>query len=153
MQRTFEIANLAGTESFGRRLGSLLFPGTVVALIGPLGAGKTHLVRAIAIGLDVESPSQVSSPTFVLIQEYMGRLPIYHFDAYRLRSEAEFAALGVHEYFEGDGVSLVEWADKVATCLPEDLLTITIVVTGSDTRRLEVMARGSRYEIVLRGLE
>jgi tRNA threonylcarbamoyladenosine biosynthesis protein TsaE len=152
MQRTFEIANLAATESFGRRLGSLLFPGAVVALIGPLGAGKTHLVRAIAVGLDIASPSQVSSPTFVLIQEYMGRLPIYHFDAYRLRSEAEFAELGVQEYFAGDGVCLVEWADKVADSLPEERLAIDIVVTGIETRGLEGTARGERYEGILRGM-
>ncbi len=88
-----------------------------------------------------------------MIQEYDGRLPIYHFDAYRLRSEAEFAELGAHEYFEGDGVWLVEWADKVSKCLPEELLIINIVVTGSDTRRLEVSARGQRYEKTLRSLQ
>src|SRR5688572_7220392 len=112
------IATLAETEAFGRRLGRLLFPGAVVALVGPLGAGKTHLVRAIAEGLGISDSRLVSSPTFVLIQEYEARLPIYHFDAYRLASEAEFADLGVQEYFEGCGVCLVEWADRVKGCLP-----------------------------------
>src|SRR6059058_1645721 len=94
----------AATAAFGRRLADLLFPGAVVALIGPLGAGKTHLVRAIAEGLGIADSRAVTSPTFVLIQEYTARLPIYHFDAYRLRTAAEFADLGVHEYLEGDGV-------------------------------------------------
>src|SRR5580704_14255702 len=98
-QTTIDLPTLDATEAFGRRLAALLFPGSVVALVGPLGAGKTHLVRAIAVGLGIANPNQVSSPTFVLIQEYEGRLPIYHFDAYRLKTEAEFADLGVHEYF------------------------------------------------------
>src|SRR5947209_17822781 len=109
-----QLADLAATEAFGRRLAALLFPNAVVSLIGPLGAGKTHLVRAVAEGLGIRDTRLVSSPTFVLIQEYPARLPIYHFDAYRLPSSAEFAELGVNEYFEGDGVCLVEWADRVA---------------------------------------
>src|SRR5436309_4240797 len=96
---TFDMPDLAATLAFGCRLGELLFPGAVVALIGPLGAGKTYLVRAVAEGLHVPDTGLVTSPTFVLIQEYEGRLPIYHFDAYRLRSEAEFYDLGGHEYF------------------------------------------------------
>src|SRR6185436_4058451 len=109
--RQIELFDLAATEAFGRRLASLLFPGAVIALIGPLGAGKTHLVKAIAEGLGVANPAVVNSPTFVLIQEYDARLPIYHFDAYRLRAQTEFADLGPEEYFRGNGVSLVEWAD------------------------------------------
>src|SRR6266478_4915648 len=108
---TIDIPDLDATMSFGRRLAERLFPGAVIALVGPLGAGKTHLVRAVAEGLGIADSRVVSSPTFVLIQEYDARLPIYHFDAYRLRSAAEFAELGVNEYFEGDGVCLVEWAD------------------------------------------
>jgi tRNA threonylcarbamoyladenosine biosynthesis protein TsaE len=149
MSRFVEIADLAGTEAFGRALAAVLFPGAVIALVGPLGAGKTHLVRAVAVGLDVANPSQVTSPTFVLIQEYDARLPIYHFDAYRLRTEAEFADLGVDEYFQGQGVCLVEWADKVAGCLPPERLTIKIEVTGPTERRLEVEANGENYVRVL----
>src|ERR1700722_3758959 len=95
--------DLAATAAFGRRLAAALFPGAVVALIGQLGAGKTHLTRSIAEALGAD-PRAVSSPTFVLIQEYAARLPIYHFDAYRLRGPDEFAELGTEEYFQGDGV-------------------------------------------------
>ncbi len=147
-----EVADPAGTEAFGRRLAGLLFPGAVVALVGPLGAGKTHLVRAVAEGLGIADPRQVSSPTFVLIQEYDARLPIYHFDAYRLRAEADFADLGVHEYFQAGGVCLVEWADKVPHCLPADHLQITLAVSGPESRRLKLVGRGERYAEVVRRL-
>src|SRR5215467_6495965 len=99
-----EAPDLEATRAFGHRLAKLLFPGAVVALVGPLGAGKTHLVRAIALGLGITDSRVVTSPTFVLIQEYDACLPIYHFDAYRLRTEAEFFDLGAHEYFAGKGV-------------------------------------------------
>src|SRR5437868_4855256 len=130
-----ELQDLAATQAMGRRLGEVLFPGAVVALVGPLGAGKTHMVRAIAEGLGIADSRVVSSPTFVLIQEYDARLPIYHFDAYRLRTEGEFFDLGAHEYFEGNGVCLVEWADRVEACLPDDYLKITLLPTGETTRR------------------
>lgn len=142
---TILLNSLIETEAFGRRLGSLLFPGAVVALVGPLGAGKTHLVRAIAEGLGIASPDLVSSPTFVLIQEYAARLPIYHFDAYRLASARDFADLGVHEYYDGDGVCLIEWADKVRDVLPAEYLEMQIAITGEESRRLEIVAHGERY--------
>src|SRR5437867_9640444 len=107
---TIDVLTVDATMQFGRRLAQLLFPGAVVALIGPLGAGKTQLVRAVAEGLGIADSRAVSSPTFVLIQEYAARLPIYHFDAYRLHGPREFFDLGAHEYFEGKGVCLVEWA-------------------------------------------
>jgi tRNA threonylcarbamoyladenosine biosynthesis protein TsaE len=141
-----EVHDLGGTEALGRRLGQLLFPGAVIALVGPLGAGKTHLVRAIAEGLDVDDPRLVNSPTFVLIQEYEARLPIYHFDAYRLNSPRDFFDLGAQEYFPGDGVCVVEWADKVRDCLPAEHLWIEIVVTGSNSRRFLATGHGAKYQ-------
>ena len=149
MTRTFDIPDLAATEAFGRRLGALLFPGAVVALVGQLGAGKTHLVRAVAEGLGVRNPAAVNSPTFVLIQEYPARLPIYHFDAYRLAGEREFRELGTDEYFHGDGVCLVEWADKVAAALPAEHLRVAITIGDENRRRFEVTAAGRRYETLL----
>src|SRR3954454_4601751 len=106
MTCSVHIRNLEETEAFGRRLGQMLFPGAVVALVGQLGAGKTHLSRAIAEGLGVPDGRCVTSPTFVLIQEYQGRLPIYHFDAYRLRGAADLLEMGTEEQFEGEGVCL-----------------------------------------------
>jgi tRNA threonylcarbamoyladenosine biosynthesis protein TsaE len=149
---TVEVANLEGTMALGRRLGALLFPGAVIALTGPLGAGKTHLVRAIAEGLGVRDSRVVSSPTFVLIQEYQARLPIYHFDAYRLTSQADFFDLGAHEYFESDGVCLVEWADRVPACLPPELLHVTIEVVGETSRRFVLEARGPVYDAIIESL-
>ncbi len=149
---TLDAPDLEATNAFGRRLGRLLFPGAVVALIGPLGAGKTHLVRAIAEGLGIADSRAVSSPTFVLIQEYETRLPIYHFDAYRLRSPGEFFDLGAHEYFEGRGVCLVEWADRVEACLPVEHLRITATITGPCARRFELEARGERWAAVVQQL-
>ena len=142
---TVDVADLAGTQALGRRLAGLLFPGSVIALIGPLGAGKTHFVRAVAEGLGIADSRMVTSPTFVLIQEYPARLPIYHFDAYRLRTPAEFAELGVEEYFAGDGVCLIEWADRVASLLPPNHLRIEIVITGETSRRFNLEANGERY--------
>ena len=146
---TVDLRNLAATTALGRRLGGLLFPGAVVALVGPLGAGKTHLVRAVAEGLGIADSRVVSSPTFVLIQEYDARLPVYHFDAYRLRGPGEFFDLGAHEYFEGNGVCLVEWADRVEACLPAEHLRVVIEVTGETSRRLTFLARGERYAELL----
>jgi tRNA threonylcarbamoyladenosine biosynthesis protein TsaE len=147
-----ELADLAATQAFGRRLAAVLFPGAVVALVGPLGAGKTHLVRAVAEGLGVADSRVVTSPTFVLIQEYQARLPIYHFDAYLLQGDAEFAELGAHEYFEGDGVCLVEWADRVAGCLPKEFLRITMEVTRETSRRATLEGVGERYGELVRSL-
>ncbi len=144
-----DMPDLAATAAFGRRLGGLLFPGAVVALVGELGAGKTHLARAIAEGLGVPDSRVVTSPTFVLVQEYQGRLPISHFDAYRLHSEGEFADLGAAEYFEGGGVSLVEWADRVPGCLPAEHLRVTLAITGETSRRALVEGRGRRYEALV----
>lgn len=134
--------------TLGRQLGQLLAPGTVVALVGPLGAGKTHLVRAIAEGAGVVDSRVVTSPTFVLIQEYDARLPLYHFDAYRLKNVAEFADLGVQEYWAGDGACLIEWADRVESALPVDHLRITIDITGALTRRLTIESRGPRSRLL-----
>ena len=149
MHLTLDIPDLTGTETFGHRLGALLFPGAVIGLVGQLGAGKTHLTRAVAEGLGVKNPAAVNSPTFVLIQEYPARLTIYHFDAYRLSGPREFAELGVEEYFRGDGVCLVEWADKVESTLPAEHLRIEIETLDASRRRFHITAAGERYQQLL----
>lgn len=150
MPTTIDLPDLAATAAFGRRLGEVLFPGAVVALVGGLGAGKTHLTRAVVEGLGGDARA-VSSPTFNLIHEYHARLPVYHFDAYRLGA-AEFRDLGVHEYFEGAGVCVVEWADRVSDWLPDECLQITFEITGETSRRLTLDAVGERYVKLLRPL-
>lgn len=150
---TFAIGNLAATDAFGMQLGELLFPGAVVALVGPLGAGKTHLVRAIATGLGVANPVAVTSPTFVLIQEYPARLPIFHFDAYRLPGPNEFIELGTHEYYAMGGVCLIEWADRVEAALPEEHLRIEIAPIDAERREFQVTARGEPYAELQRQLQ
>jgi tRNA threonylcarbamoyladenosine biosynthesis protein TsaE len=148
----YDALDLDATHALGYRLGSLLFRGAVVALVGPLGAGKTQLVRAIAEGLGIPNSRVVTSPTFVLIQEYDARLPIYHFDAYRLRSPAEFYDLGADEYLQGNGVCLIEWADRVDSLLPDEHLRITIEVTGESSRRFTLDGKGAKYGDLVRAL-
>jgi tRNA threonylcarbamoyladenosine biosynthesis protein TsaE len=138
-----EVNDEGGTERFGATLSELLPPGTVVALCGTLGAGKTRLVQAIAAAAGVDR-RDVISPTFVLIHEYQGRRPIYHFDAYRLRDEDEFLQLGPEEYFDSAGLTIIEWADRIENALPADRVEVRIEVTGATTRRFELTATGSR---------
>ena len=126
----------------GAALSAVTEPGMVVALIGPLGAGKTRLARSMARSLGVP-PDAVTSPTFVLIHEYpQGQLPIYHFDAYRIADLDEFAELGPEEYFDGDGICIVEWADRVKDALPPDRIEIEIQVIGENERLFSVAALG-----------
>jgi tRNA threonylcarbamoyladenosine biosynthesis protein TsaE len=146
---TVLLPELAATQRLGLSLAKLLFPGSVVALCGPLGAGKTQLVRAVAVGLGVADDRLISSPTFVLVQEYYGRLPIYHFDAYRLSSAADFVDLGAWEYFASGGVCLIEWADRVRHCLPDTHLQIVFTVLGEDVRQVTLSQHGSGYEALL----
>jgi tRNA threonylcarbamoyladenosine biosynthesis protein TsaE len=141
---TLHSHSLEATLAIGRALGQAAEPGLVVALIGPLGAGKTQLVRGVAEGLEVADPRVVSSPTFVLIQEYEGRLPIFHFDTYRLRRPEQFTQLGPEELFESDGVCLVEWADRVIEFLPSDRLEIQIGIQGPDCRLISMRATGGK---------
>jgi tRNA threonylcarbamoyladenosine biosynthesis protein TsaE len=144
----------AGDETATERLGVILARSlprpAVVALRGTLGAGKTRLARAMASGLGID-PDLVTSPTFVLLHEYPGETPLYHFDAYRLRGEDEFWRLGPDEYFGGEmgGITVVEWADRVAGCLPQERMEITIDVTGATERRFSMVALGEKYEQAL----
>ncbi|HEY2146906.1 MAG TPA: tRNA (adenosine(37)-N6)-threonylcarbamoyltransferase complex ATPase subunit type 1 TsaE [Pirellulales bacterium] len=137
----FEARDEASTVTLGRALADSLPPRAVVALIGPLGAGKTRLVQAVAEAAGVD-PREVISPTFVLIHEYEGRVPICHFDAYRLRDEDDFLRLGPEEYFERAGWSFIEWADRVERCLPGERLEIRIEPTGPLSRRFTISALG-----------
>lgn len=141
----------AETDRLGDWLARALEPGLVVALVGNLGAGKTRLVKGVARGAGIES-SEVTSPTFVLVQEYEGRWPLYHFDTYRLSDPNAFADLGVDEYFSGGGVCFVEWADRVVHLLPADHLRIEIEPTGTQSRRFRVQSHGPLSDRVVERL-
>jgi tRNA threonylcarbamoyladenosine biosynthesis protein TsaE len=136
----FDAASEADTARLGRALAAELPEGSVVALHGTLGAGKTRLVQAVAAAWDID-PRQVVSPTFVLATEHHGRRSLYHVDAYRLRDEDEFEALGQHEHFGGPGVVFIEWAEKIAGSLPEERIEIEIEVRGETARRFSIRSR------------
>lgn len=142
----------ADTERLAQPLADALEPGTVVALVGHLGAGKTRLVRAVVEALGVDRRA-IASPTFVLVHEYEGRLPIYHFDVYRLGSPGDFLSLGADEYLSSAGVCLIEWADRVADVLPADHLRIEITATGETSREFRFQAGGPKSSAVLERLE
>ncbi|WP_462412658.1 tRNA (adenosine(37)-N6)-threonylcarbamoyltransferase complex ATPase subunit type 1 TsaE [Neobacillus sp. Marseille-QA0830] len=130
------------TSQFAQRLAKLLQPGDVIALEGDLGAGKTTFTKGLALGLEIKKT--VNSPTFTIIKEYHGRLPLYHMDVYRV--EDAWEDLGFDEYFEGEGVTVVEWAHLIEEQLPEELLTISLYHESDENRRIVLVPKGSRYE-------
>lgn len=145
---TYEVQSQQGTDELGAALSRALPDGSVIALIGTLGAGKTALVQAVSAAEGV-SRSEVTSPTFVLVNEYQGARKVYHLDTYRLADDDEFLGLGPEEFFESAGLTFVEWADRFASCLPTERLEIRIDVTGDQSRRFHILARGKRFEPVL----
>ncbi len=122
------------TSEIGRRLAVELRPGDVLALAGDLGAGKTQFAKGIAAGLGIET--DVTSPTFTLIHEYPGRLPLYHIDLYRLESEEEVLGIGIDDYLDGDGVTVVEWADKFARLMPKGVRWVRFRALEGDEREI-----------------
>jgi tRNA threonylcarbamoyladenosine biosynthesis protein TsaE len=139
------------TFRLGAALAAVLPPGTTVALLGTLGAGKTRLVQAIAAACGIPA-DKVTSPTFVLCQPYEGTHTLYHLDAYRLKDDDEFLELGPEEYFESDGLTLIEWADRVEACLPPERIEVRIEVDGEFSREFRIAAIGVRYEGVIDAL-
>jgi len=131
------------TSLFASRLAELVRPGDVLRLNGPLGAGKTRLVQGLAASLGCTADF-VASPTFTLVHEYDGPLPVFHVDAYRLRDSDEFQELGGEELMNLGGVLCVEWAERIADLLPSDSLAIQIDVTGETSRRFELSAEEGR---------
>ncbi|MDN4075836.1 tRNA (adenosine(37)-N6)-threonylcarbamoyltransferase complex ATPase subunit type 1 TsaE [Fictibacillus terranigra] len=136
------------TSELAEKLGTLLGPGDVLTLEGDLGAGKTTFTKGLAKGLDVKRV--VNSPTFTIIKEYKGRLPFYHMDVYRLEDSDE--DLGFEEYFEGEGVTVVEWAQFIDDRLPDDRLNIEIRRTGDEKRELKFQPAGERFITICKEL-
>ncbi len=145
-------ASVDQTRSLGRRVGELLQPGICIGLVGPLGAGKTQFVKGLAAGVGVPDDVTVNSPTFVIVNEYPGRLHVYHVDAYRLGGVDELAALGFEEMTRSGGVVAVEWADRVAALLPEDHLAVHFDHTGESSRHITLRAFGPQSQSIAAAL-
>lgn len=135
--------SLAQTQRLGARLGELLHGGELLLLDGDLGTGKTSLTQGIAEGLGVREV--VSSPTFTLLKEYEGRLPLYHFDLYRLDDASEILDLGFEEYFESGGVCVVEWANKAEYIWPSEHLRVRLKIVSETKRGMLLSGQGARY--------
>jgi len=139
------------TQQFGKSLGKIAQAGDVILLVGKLGAGKTCLTQGIAWGLGIDD--YAASPSFVLVRELYGRLPLYHVDFYRLENLAEIAELGLDEYFYGKGVSVVEWAEKALSLLPPENLLIEMEYLSDSERRLKLKPSGKRYREIVAQLK
>ncbi len=151
--RTFETHGPAGTRALAERLGRLARPGDVLCLVGELGAGKTTFTQGLALGLGLPPDEPVNSPTFMLVAEHPGgRLPLYHFDVYRLSDSSGLYDLAFDEYLDAGGVLVIEWADKIADALPPDRLDVVFSSTGEESRFLAFTAHGAQADAVLRGL-
>ncbi|GFR36199.1 tRNA (adenosine(37)-N6)-threonylcarbamoyltransferase complex ATPase subunit type 1 TsaE [Thermobrachium celere] len=124
------------TFELGYKIGNILKKGDVISLNGDLGAGKTHLTKGIAAGLGVED--YITSPTFTIVNEYMGRLPLYHFDVYRIDDIYEMYEIGFEEYLYGDGVCVVEWGDMVEELLPKNKIYIYIKKLDDNVREVQI---------------
>ena len=136
--RTVNSRGPADTVAFGRELAARLSAGDVVALLGELGAGKTCLVKGIAQGLGIRR--EITSPTFTLIQEHTeGRLPLYHVDLYRLATTEQAVAIGIEDYLEGQGVTVIEWAEKIESLLPERTIRVRLEILGAALRRIQCL--------------
>lgn len=141
------------TIELGKKLGNILNKGDLIAVNGELGTGKTCLIKGIAIGL--ESREEVTSPSFSIIKEYSAKISIFHFDLYRLNRSEEIEGLGYEEYFYGEGVTLIEWPDKIKNYLPEKLLLINIFMYYDNlfSRKITFEAKGERYKKILEVLK
>ncbi|MCY6355455.1 tRNA (adenosine(37)-N6)-threonylcarbamoyltransferase complex ATPase subunit type 1 TsaE [Clostridium sp. ZS2-4] len=145
----FIVDSVEKTISIGTEIGKNANEGDIICLIGDLGTGKTHLTKGIAKGLDVDD--HITSPTFNIVNEYDGRLKLYHFDVYRVNDPDEIEAIGFDEYIFGDGVSIIEWANYIEELIPEDHLRITVEKLpdmGVNFRKISIQYNSDRYNYV-----
>jgi tRNA threonylcarbamoyladenosine biosynthesis protein TsaE len=149
----FETGSPEETQALGERLGRALGAGDVVSLVGELGAGKTCFVQGLARGLGVEAERRVASPTFTIVNQHTGRVPLYHVDLYRLESARELEEIGLGDYLEGGGVAVVEWFDRFPDWRPPDRIDLELEITGDESRRIRATATGPAAEARLRQWE
>jgi tRNA threonylcarbamoyladenosine biosynthesis protein TsaE len=141
--------NSVDTEMLGEQVGRLLEAGDIVCLYGELGSGKTVLTKGMARGLGVTPERAVRSPSFVFMHRYQGRVPMYHADLYRLDGPTDIEDIGLREFLGGDGVAVIEWADKLGASLPAERLEITIAHQTAGTRMITITPQGARYHQLL----
>lgn len=148
--REIHLQSLRDTEKLGGLLGRLAVPGDIICLEGDFGAGKTALAQAIARGLEVPHDCYVTSPSFALVHEYQGRLPMYHMDFYRLQDGAEAEDLGFYEYLFLGGLSVIEWSSRAREILPEERLILTLVQNEDLSRTVTLQASGKSVDLLRR---
>ena len=148
---TLHSSSARETKAWGRRLASLLSGGELLGLSGELGAGKTCFIKGLARGLNLQE-ERILSPTFTMIQEHHGRLPLYHIDLYRLE-ETDVDELGLREYLFSSGVAAVEWIERLREAPELDCLQIRISYDGANYRKIELIASDARYESILQRLQ
>ncbi|MGL5415291.1 MAG: tRNA (adenosine(37)-N6)-threonylcarbamoyltransferase complex ATPase subunit type 1 TsaE [Clostridium sp.] len=146
----FEVNSIDETKSLGFNIGKILKPSNIICLTGDLGTGKTHITKGIAEGLDIHEP--ITSPTFTIVNEYHnGRLPLYHFDVYRVNDPDEIYAIGFDDYIFSDAVSIIEWANYIEEILPKDYIHIFIekdLSKGENFRRIHINTYGNEYDYI-----
>ena len=140
------LPDIAATALLGNRLGELAENGDVILLHGDLGAGKTTLTQAIAVGLEVDPTQYVTSPSFTLMHEYSGRIGLYHMDCYRLAGEDDIEGAGLAEYIGGSGVTVIEWPDRLGSFTPVQRLDITLEIGENEERHCELAAHGEQWQ-------
>ncbi len=141
-------ASAAETQELGRKLGAAANPGTVFLMSGQLGAGKTCLTQGIAGGLGVMGNPR--SPTFVFVTQHKGRMPLFHVDLYRIKADTDPLDFGLEEYFDRDGVTVIEWAEKAPSLTPAEYLKVTIAIKGESSREITLEPHGKKYAELLR---
>jgi len=140
------------TITLGKKISKHLSAGDILCLFGDLGSGKTTFVKGLADGLKINQDN-VHSPSFVLMNYYEGKMPLYHFDLYRVDTQKEIAALGYEEFLYGKGVAVVEWAERLGDLIPEEHLSISFLHKSENERRIEIFAKGEKYCKVLENIK
>ena len=143
---SLELSSIEKTQAFGVFLGEIAKPGDIITLEGELGAGKTALTQAIGRGLGVDPKIYITSPTFSLLQEYQGRLVLYHMDLYRLAGEDDIENLGFTEYLYSNGFTVIEWPERLGSLMPAERLHIQLLITGETSRTAQLTPYGSQWQ-------
>lgn len=148
----FVTHSLEETQALGKRIGSLLGPGTVIALTGDLGSGKTSFVQGLAKGLGVPDDYYITSPTFTLINEYPGRHTLFHVDLYRISDPEELDQIGLFDILKSDGVVAIEWAERLCGELPQEVIAMDLTILEDDSRQIHIIAYGHNAVDLLKRL-